>query len=53
MKKRNVLDIKIITYHFEEGAGDRSNASKNDLSSKQRNNDYEVDAIMIIIYYEK
>ena len=45
--------IKITTYHFKEEADNRSNDSKNDLSSRQENNDDEVDAITIRKYYEK
>ena len=43
--------FEITTYHFKEKADDRSNV-KNELSSRQETNDYEVDEIKIIKYYE-
>ena len=47
------LKIKTTTYHSEEEADYGINGSKNDLSSKQENNDVEVDVITIRKYDEK
>ena len=45
--------FKITTYHFKGESENRGNGRKNDLYPKQENNDYGVDAIMIIKYYKK
>ena len=45
-------NLKIKTYYFKEEADEGSNGRKTYFPSKQGNNDYEVDAIMIRKYYE-
>ena len=52
LKQRAIMK-KITIYHFEEQADDRIKIRKNDFSSKNKNNDDEVDAITIRKYYEK
>ena len=51
--KQRGIKKKITIYHFEEQADDRIKIRKNDFSSKNKNNDDEVDAITIRKYYEK
>ena len=42
----------IKNYHFKEKSDNRNNGRNNYLSSKQENNDDEVDAIIMIKYCE-